>query len=273
MKRAFTLIELLVVIAIIAILAAILFPVFAQAKVAAKKATAVSNMKQTGLALVMYAGDVDDTTPFLYAQSPGLNGGTNVNTPFESQLYPYTKNYDIFHSAADSNAITGSQDAAAIHDGSLTKKKRSFGYPVALATQEQFLKDGTTTDPNTGLSTSTQARSMTSMSDPANTVAFVEAWPAGNGSIGWSMANPDGSAFSECDLWKLAGRKVGSTAPGDAISDGCKAFLTYKPTTGYNDQTAYSFTDGHAKAMGWGQIRKNDFAAFKIVKPDTTFNP
>ena len=46
MKRAFTLIELLVVIAIIAILAAILFPVFAQAKLAAKKTTSISNMKQ-----------------------------------------------------------------------------------------------------------------------------------------------------------------------------------------------------------------------------------
>jgi len=62
-KRAFTLIELLVVIAIIAILAAILFPVFAQAKAAAKKTASLSNMKQTALASQIYGNDADDTLP------------------------------------------------------------------------------------------------------------------------------------------------------------------------------------------------------------------
>jgi prepilin-type N-terminal cleavage/methylation domain-containing protein len=59
-NRAFTLIELLVVIAIIAILAAILFPVFAQAKAAAKKSSCLSNTKQMTLATIMYGGDYDD---------------------------------------------------------------------------------------------------------------------------------------------------------------------------------------------------------------------
>jgi prepilin-type N-terminal cleavage/methylation domain-containing protein/prepilin-type processing-associated H-X9-DG protein len=62
-KRAFTLIELLVVIAIIAILAAILFPVFAQAKEAAKKTQDLSNQKQIALGQVMYMGDADDMFP------------------------------------------------------------------------------------------------------------------------------------------------------------------------------------------------------------------
>jgi prepilin-type N-terminal cleavage/methylation domain-containing protein/prepilin-type processing-associated H-X9-DG protein len=62
-SKAFTLIELLVVIAIIAILAAILFPVFAQAKAAAKKTVCLSNEKQVGTAMVMYAGDYDDYFP------------------------------------------------------------------------------------------------------------------------------------------------------------------------------------------------------------------
>jgi len=63
MKRAFTLIELLVVIAIIAILAAILFPVFAQAKEAAKKTTCLSNTKQMALGIYMYSNDNDDVYP------------------------------------------------------------------------------------------------------------------------------------------------------------------------------------------------------------------
>ena len=62
-NRAFTLIELLVVIAIIAILAAILFPVFAQAKAAAKKTADLSNLKQIGTAAIMYCGDYDDNFP------------------------------------------------------------------------------------------------------------------------------------------------------------------------------------------------------------------
>src|SRR5579884_2867342 len=82
MKRAFTLIELLVVIAIIAILAAILFPVFAQAKAAAKKSVAVSNQKQLALGSVMYTNDYDDVLPM--AQS---YGSFNTNLPIE--LSPY----------------------------------------------------------------------------------------------------------------------------------------------------------------------------------------
>jgi len=68
--NAFTLIELLVVIAIAAILAAILFPVFAQARAKARVATCESNMKQLGLALTMYAADYDETYPLAYGRTP-----------------------------------------------------------------------------------------------------------------------------------------------------------------------------------------------------------
>ena len=69
-KRGFTLIELLVVIAIIAILAAILFPVFAQAREAARKSTCLQNLKQLGTAMMMYATDYEDALPRAsYAQA------------------------------------------------------------------------------------------------------------------------------------------------------------------------------------------------------------
>jgi prepilin-type N-terminal cleavage/methylation domain-containing protein len=83
MKRAFTLIELLVVIAIIAILAAILFPVFAQAKTAAKKTAAISNQKQIGLGLIMYAGDSDDK----YPQTDGCDQGSSLNPKLREASY------------------------------------------------------------------------------------------------------------------------------------------------------------------------------------------
>ncbi|MBX3111757.1 MAG: prepilin-type N-terminal cleavage/methylation domain-containing protein [Fimbriimonadaceae bacterium] len=89
-KRAFTLIELLVVIAIIAILAAILFPVFAQAKVAAKKATMISNAKQIGLAQLMYAGDYDD----VFAPVAGFQNEWSLPT-FAVLSFPYMKNAGI----------------------------------------------------------------------------------------------------------------------------------------------------------------------------------
>jgi len=81
MKKAFTLIELLVVIAIIAILAAILFPVFAQAKLAAKKASSISNQKQEGLAIIMYAGDYDD----MYPREDGCTLNDSFNPAFNVQ--------------------------------------------------------------------------------------------------------------------------------------------------------------------------------------------
>jgi len=75
LKRAFTLIELLVVIAIIAILAAILFPVFAQAKVAAKKASSISNLKQVATSMMIYTTDYDDAFPSAYAKINGTSQG------------------------------------------------------------------------------------------------------------------------------------------------------------------------------------------------------
>ena len=101
-RRAFTLIELLVVIAIIAILAAILFPVFARAKIAARKTSSISGLKQIGLAIVMYANDQDDQMPLPDFKEDIID--QNGNVVFQSWRYeilPYIKSAALFSSPGD----------------------------------------------------------------------------------------------------------------------------------------------------------------------------
>jgi len=102
-SRGFTLIELLVVIAIIAILAAILFPVFARAREKARQTSCLSNLKQITLSLIMYAQDYDETHPRYYhipiaGYSDGVStGGVCVY----SAILPYCKNAQIFACPSD----------------------------------------------------------------------------------------------------------------------------------------------------------------------------
>lgn len=93
-NKAFTLIELLVVIAIIAILAAILFPVFAQAKVAAKKTVSTSNVKQQTLGIIMYTNDYDDV---LCQAEYGDDGNGGPLIQWYAMIYPYTKSGGTEH--------------------------------------------------------------------------------------------------------------------------------------------------------------------------------
>ena len=101
-KSGFTLIELLVVIAIIAILAAILFPVFAAAREKARQTTCASNEKQLGLAFIQYGQDYDETMPTGTAYAVG-SSGPDTTWPcggrgwgWAGQIYPYVKSKGAF---------------------------------------------------------------------------------------------------------------------------------------------------------------------------------
>jgi len=100
MKRGFTLIELLVVIAIIAILAAILFPVFARAREKARQTSCLSNLKQVGTAMLMYIQDYDEC----YGQS--MSGTSAGTTTVYHELMPYMKNAQILECPSNKDEMT-----------------------------------------------------------------------------------------------------------------------------------------------------------------------
>ena len=109
-NKAFTLIELLVVIAIIAILAAILFPVFATAREKARQTSCASNMKQLGLAFIQYTQDYDEMLPTgacatgaaaCAANANGLFCNTAAGSGWAGQIYPYVKAVGAFTCASD----------------------------------------------------------------------------------------------------------------------------------------------------------------------------
>lgn len=118
--RAFTLIELLVVIAIIAILAAILFPVFAQAKEAAKKTSCLGNTKQIATATFLYASDSDDTLCQTSWESSltqqAINPGGTYQIHWTYLMQPYIKNWGIFVCPSDSAPVKGKHPCTNLSD-------------------------------------------------------------------------------------------------------------------------------------------------------------
>lgn len=268
MRRAFTLIELLVVIAIIAILAAILFPVFSQAKEAAKKTKALSQMKQLGTSLFIYAADSDD---FLVPAS--LRDGTAANPIIWTQgLFPYVKSTEIFV-APDAQGSTfavdwngrrnqsiGYSDATGVDPlstavpGAATPGTEGFRSAANFSAAEETARTGLiVTTPN---SANTADKERGYVFNPYNGAKPTTADPVADYTNGLPLI-ADRNLVKEAGLipQPVAGCVSVASQPGffncTALTPGAlKPVYARYGRTGRNDgSTPVVFADSHAKSM------------------------
>lgn len=273
MKRAFTLIELLVVIAIIAILAAILFPVFAQAKLAAKKTADLSNIKQIGTALAIYLNDSDDLYPAMV--SDNVTAGINQHPLWSSTdvLGPYTKNTQIFLSPTESSANVAIP-AGSLPSGASTAPPRSY---MANGLQDSYIQTNATTlfgpdwtgsasggvfgywyDNGSGTVVTQASRSQTALDNPSEMIVLS------SGAEDWSkyantsykpnteiLVNSAPDLYSGLDVLSLAtGRPNGS---GDVNSTLQRAWNHF--ANGSN----FAFGDTSAKFLKPGSLMSGNY--------------
>ncbi|MES2465322.1 MAG: DUF1559 domain-containing protein [Armatimonadota bacterium] len=232
-RRAFTLIELLVVIAIIAILAAILFPVFAQAREKARQTACLSNLKQMGNAVMMYAQDNDEILPATGWQGPCTNPQTMAtNDTFFSGVFafplaiqPYVKNYGVLVCPSDSEQGGFQKGGSNCYEQQLLQMKVPGAYvgmkdtagglrdvlPLSYAGNYKLCKSyvtipGTTTPRGT-------AFEMVSLPDtnyPANLFYLTDVGSSKTSLMaGWYITPGYGNAGNGTGRWELGGRHAG----------------------------------------------------------------
>ncbi len=261
----FTLIEVLVVIAVIAILAGLIFPMFASARGKAREATCLSNQKQILQALTLYTGDYDEHI-FPSQSLPPINGGNEIaETPYETFLVPYLRSYAVYACPADS--VLRVDDL--LWDGSFRNKllKRSYAVSSSLATQHSML------DPNAGIVTYAGV-ALSGIHEPANTIGLSENWGAQQGAKAAGSNNVIGSQqgayIYACETWALPGRNI-PPHNADDLFPPCADYYTdpmYIPARGHQKGGIYGFLDGHVKLLSWSQARAGDFWLFKRSKPN-----
>ncbi|MFZ4506164.1 MAG: prepilin-type N-terminal cleavage/methylation domain-containing protein [Fimbriimonas sp.] len=230
-SKAFTLIELLVVIAIIAILAAILFPVFAQAKAAAKKTADLSNHKQIVYAIMMYASDNDDATCKTHHD---LEPGETVADLYTwyTPLQSYLKSKDVFRDPAVSSDPTLFTPQLTLADWQTVRTdyliNGFFAHGAVLGSFSRPAEQIIVAERNTN-------------------IAFFDyhAWPSapdGN----WERGFLDGSGY-----------QIGDLAAETQVPDA-------KNVGRHNGGNNYSFVDGHAKWYRFAQTLDSSLAADSV---------
>jgi len=270
-RRAFTLIELLVVIAIIAILAAILFPVFAQAKAAAKKAADLSNTKQLNTAAQIYMSDSDDVMPIFFTR---ITGGVclptdptvcGVRSMWQFHLYPYLKNQDILTAPGDTKGTTSLLNSFNISYG------YNYGYLSSLCVQGSSLSAAygcPASDPGSASASSWfQGISSTSVNRPAEIVMFAD-----NGGKTVTAASTIASMVNPPDAWPANKFFYGPVEVGWG-----KACQTYF-SSGQGATGVYGDTDGWApRYTGGGNVNFVDghskFSKTSLLAAGTNYNP
>jgi prepilin-type N-terminal cleavage/methylation domain-containing protein/prepilin-type processing-associated H-X9-DG protein len=284
--RAFTLIELLVVIAIIAILAAILFPVFAQAREKARQSACLSNMKQMGLSLMQYKQDYDETFPTAYyhrAFNPASGGTAAGYIHWSALVQPYIKNWGVFvcpsdrlgghaptcFSSATNNGGFGYPDgqlADQCGGGSIVDDQAPrLSYTANSAVLPRFRN---ILDQNSGVQVVPDAL----INAPANTIALAELsdyLSCLNGtSLGTPVRNSSHRSVNAYAVDASGGRYLGentdsATSPLYAMPyatvktrlDACQGgsgattdpLLTYAGYNRHSGGSNFAFADGHAK--------------------------
>ena len=135
-QRGFTLIELLVVIAIIAILAAILFPVFQKVRENARRASCQSNEKQLGLAFIQYSQDADEFLPVGF--TPNNNGTGGYGDGWAGMIYPFVKSTGLYKCPDDSTAATAPSSVVSYIYNAAIPWSRPTAYPGPAGAISQF---------------------------------------------------------------------------------------------------------------------------------------
>jgi prepilin-type N-terminal cleavage/methylation domain-containing protein/prepilin-type processing-associated H-X9-DG protein len=276
MKKAFTLIELLVVIAIIAILAAILFPVFAQAKLAAKKTADLSNIKQIMLSTFMYTNDYDDILPTIrndpdqwagggQMASPAWNSNVNFEThDIVQQLAPYIKNQQIWQSPEDSfshctttsgvlftsaSKIGSDIDYVPTYNGQQdVLATPSSGYNAVTAQPESYGVFGLPWSVNALYGgPTTGSLSTTQVSSPADLIIFCPmfiTWSNYTGFVQWRTDQREYSFYDPALGLPVPNYPAQYSTPYAwcSATDGLSM-------ESFNGTTNWAFADGHAKAM------------------------